>query len=423
MKFLSTRNPNVQITASEAIIKGLAPDGGLYIPEEFKKIRWDDLATDDSVTFAHKLLESYFEDDFLKESLLAHCKKAFSFPLPVNELSNGQKVLELFHGPTCAFKDVGARFLSSAISKLPNANNKPRLVLVATSGDTGGAVAAAFNDYPDIRVAILYPKGKVSKRQEQQLTCWNKHILAFSVEGTFDDCQRLVKEAFLNDHWNSHWELISANSISVARLLPQMVYYALTSLNYYKKNEIFAEFIIPTGNLGNAVAAFWAKKMGMPIDKIGLALNANDSIINYTRSGVWKPQPSKVTLANAMDVGSPSNIERLFNLYPDRIDLNKISEAVSATDEDIKNTIQKVYKELNYIICPHTATAFYAQSKLKWDDPILVSTAHPAKFEKIVEPLIKKPVTIPPALQNILSLPSRKIEIEASLDRLNENLI
>ncbi|OFZ12100.1 MAG: threonine synthase, partial [Bdellovibrionales bacterium RBG_16_40_8] len=271
-----------------------------------------------------------------------------------------------------------------------------------------------------VRVVILYPKNKISDLQEKQLTCWGESAMALAVRGNFDDCQRLVKTAFLSSKWQQKWELISANSINLGRLLPQMVYYAGASIQFFEKRNRIADFIIPTGNLGNAVAAFWAKEMGFPIGKIGLALNANRTIANFLQSGQWHPVKSIATLANAMDVGNASNFERLRELYSDINTLRKVSVAVVATDEEISESIHDTYLRYKYIICPHTATAFNAQKKLGWHSPILVATAHPAKFADIVLPLVKGSIPMPEQLKKILNLPTRKKVINADLTEFAE---
>src|SRR6185295_226688 len=275
--------------------------------------------------------------DVLLPQLSEICREAFNFPIVLNYIGYDTAVLELFHGPTAAFKDVGARFLAACVSRLPGR----RMVLVATSGDTGGAVAAAFHEHPEIEVVILFPKDKVSQRQQAQLTCWGESVRAFAVRGDFDDCQRIVKTAFGNTEWAEAHGLLSANSINQGRILPQTVYYAAAGLWYLRQKGARAGFIIPTGNLGNAVAAFWAREMGLPLREIILATNANDAVPDYFASGLWEPHQTIPTLANAMDVGHPSNIERLLNLYPEVSELRKIAHAFSVSDEEIAATIAR----------------------------------------------------------------------------------
>jgi len=331
-------------------------------------------------------------------------------------------VLELFHGPTAAFKDFGARFLAAALERVPRDDPRRLTILVATSGDTGGAVAAAFYERPWVDVVVLYPRGLVSPRQEKQLACWGRNVRTLSVAGTFDDCQRLVKEAFVDPALGRDLLLSSANSINVGRLLPQMVYYARASLELWRADGQVPNFIVPTGNLGNALACIWAREMGLPIGEVILASNANRTIPDYLQTGEWRPRPSVATLASAMDVGNPSNMERLRWLFPQPSLLRERVSAQSVTDDEIRDTIRRDHRELGMTWCPHTATAACAYRRLdarraaeRW---VLVATAHPAKFNDIVEPLIGEEVPVPPALAALLSLPSVQTRIEPSLDEL-----
>lgn len=399
---------------SEAMERSLAPDGGLYVPEKFPQGAAAGLNGSEAIAeIAERVLKPFLAGDRLAADLSEVCRRALNFPIPLEQLDEQTAVLELFHGPTAAFKDVGARFLAECVSRaVPGPS---RTVLVATSGDTGGAVAAAFHSRPGIEVVVLYPKGKVSERQEKQLTCWGDNVRAFSVRGDFDDCQRMVKEAFSDPWWQEHKRLISANSINIGRLLPQMIYYAQASLSYLAKTGRPAGFVVPSGNLGNSVAALWARKLGFPISGVMLAANANRAVTEYLRSGSWKPFPTVATLANAMDVGNPSNMERVLNLYPAIEDLRREVRAFSVSDAEIRETIAA--RRWGRVFCPHTATAVRAREGLP-GDWIVVATAHPAKFETIVEPLVGAKVEVPPALQAILSKPSHAVEIGAGLAEL-----
>ncbi|HAF85770.1 MAG TPA: threonine synthase [Sphaerochaeta sp.] len=405
MKFVSTRNASVQVTASEAILQGLAPDGGLYVPEFFPSLGLINIHEISSYPeLAFEVLTPFFGDDILKDDLAEICLDAFNFPVPLVKLQEKQMVLELFHGPTAAFKDFGARFLASAMEKLLEKQPRKLTILVATSGDTGGAVASAFAGRKGIDVKVLFPKGRVSKRQQQQLTCWGGNIKAYEVDGTFDDCQKMVKDAFMDTKLSKEWGLSSANSINLGRLLPQSVYYVYASYLYQGAYATKPTFIIPSGNVGNSCGAYWAFSMGAPIERITLAVNANKTIPDYLREGVYKPRQSISTLANAMDVGAPSNMERLFNLYDDIGTFRKMVSATSVTDDAIKETIKEVYKETGYVICPHTATAERVRRDLPLqDDTIVVATAHPAKFEAVVEPLIGISVPVPEGLASLLA--------------------
>ncbi|MGI8733835.1 MAG: threonine synthase [Pyrinomonadaceae bacterium] len=419
MRFRSTRSISPTLTLSEAIQKSLAPDGGLYVPESLPTFEigdFDDLESWQEI--GAKLLKPFFTGDVMQPHLGEICREAFNFPIPLKYIGDDTAVLELFHGPTAAFKDVGARFLAACISRLPGR----RTVLVATSGDTGGAVAAAFHEHPEIRVIILFPKNKVSPRQQSQLTCWGDSVRAFAVRGDFDDCQHIVKTAFRNREWAEAQGLLSANSINQGRILPQTVYYAAAGIWYLRQQGAPPGFIIPTGNLGNAVAAFWARGMGLPVREIILATNANHAVPNYFASGSWEPHLTIPTLANAMDVGNPSNMERLLHLNPEVRELRRIAQAVSVSDEEIASAIARGSTRWHQTWCPHTATAVHLRESLTTPHWIIVATAHPAKFESVVEPLIKKPLAVPPSLAKLLEKPSHFEEIDPEFEALAEAL-
>jgi threonine synthase len=431
MKIVSTRSRAQASSVSDAIVKGIAPDGGLYVPEQFPRL---DLSSFAGVTelpqVAERLLAPLLEGDGLAAGLQSLLNDAFNFPAPLVPLENTASpasVLELFHGPTSAFKDFGARFLAASMQKIRRGLDRTLTILVATSGDTGGAVAAAFHGRPGFKVAVLYPDGLVSQRQAQQLACWGGNVQTFAVKGTFDDCQRMVKEAFQDPSLAQSHELSSANSINIGRLLPQMVYYARASLELYRQDGAKPGFVIPTGNLGNAVACIWARHLGLPIGDIVLATNANLTVTDYLRTGEWQPRQSVATLASAMDVGNPSNMERLQSLFPHVDQVRGQVTAYSVTDAEIRATIRRDATELGQVWCPHTATAAHVyREKLAptagrqhW---VLVSTAHPAKFNDIVEPLIGREVPVPPALAALLSLPRRETRLDADLASLRSEL-
>jgi threonine synthase len=406
MNFVSTRRLSKPLTASEAILKGLADDGGLYVPESFPSMTHLNINNFASYPeLAFEVLSPFFENDkFLtSDDLAAICLDAFNFPVPLIKNAENETTLELFHGPTAAFKDFGARFLASTMEKLIAKQDRKLTILVATSGDTGGAVASAFHGKKGIDVKVLYPKGRVSQRQQKQLTVWGDNISAYEVDGTFDDCQKMVKDAFMDKDLSEKWGLSSANSINLGRLLPQSVYYVYASYLYksaYGKNP---NFIIPSGNVGNSCGAYWAFSMGCPISSVALAVNSNTTIPDYLASGKYEPRQSIATLANAMDVGAPSNMERLFDLYGDIDIFRDFVSSWSVDDETIKRTIKETYETEKYIICPHTACAERVrQDHFKNEPSIVVSTAHPAKFETIVEPLIGKTVEVPPSLSELL---------------------
>jgi threonine synthase len=405
--FRSTRGGCPPVSASQAVKAGLAPDGGLYVPVSFPALSPSALTPD--LSFAHRAIEvltPFFVGDPAETCLPDICRRAFHFPIPLRVRPDGGAILELFHGPTSAFKDVGARFLAEFLDTFPPATAQPWTILVATSGDTGGAVAAAFHRKTRARVAVFFPKDGVSARQRAQLTCWDENIVSYAVDGTFDDCQRIVKTAFTLPEVTGTNQLTSANSINLGRLLPQAVYYVDAAVRYRQMHGKHPDFIIPTGNAGNATAAFWAKEMGAPIGRIILAANANRPIVDFLASGDWRPRPSIATLANAMDVGNPSNLERLRDLFHDLTAFRRATQAHSVGDEEIRTMIRQTAQADGTILCPHTAVA----EVVRRADPglrsaIIVATAHPAKFETIVEPLVGGPIPLPPPLANLLRRP------------------
>ncbi|MDH4004076.1 MAG: threonine synthase, partial [Gammaproteobacteria bacterium] len=363
----------------------------------------------------------------LQDDLQAILAETFSFPIPVTPLPAGEgsaSLLELYHGPTAAFKDVGAGFLAACLTRLQGDDASPLTILVATSGDTGGAVAAAFNERPGMRVVVLFPEGRVSDRQAQQLTCWGDNVLSLRVRGAFDDCQALVKSALADTGLGSRFRFSSANSINIGRLLPQSTYYAHASLEHYAQTGRKPGFIVPTGNLGNALACVMAREMGLPIGPIILATNANRTISDYFETLKWLPRPSVQTLASAMDVGDPSNMERLRSLVGDADVLRERLGVLAVTDDLIEAAIREDYEAFGFATCPHTATATHTWRELDDElktghDWILVATAHPAKFETIVEPLIGATVPLPQGLAEILARPSRSVAIDADLAALD----
>ncbi|QIL20955.1 threonine synthase [Thermomonas sp. HDW16] len=414
MRMLSTRGVAPPASISDAIAAGLAPDGGLYMPESlptFAPTDFDDDATLAQV--AKHLLQPFFAGDALERELDAICDTAFAIEPPLRAFGeSGDFILELFHGATAAFKDYGAGFLAAALAALPR-GNKPLTIIVATSGDTGAAVGAAFHRKPGVRVAILYPDGRVSPRQAHQLGCFGDNVRAFRVAGSFDDCQRLVKTLLSDAAFKQEVPLGSANSISLGRLLPQMAYYAHASLAHSRATGRSLNFVVPTGNLGNAMACFLARRMSLPIGRIVLANNANDVLAKFFAGDDYAPQSSLSTLANAMDVGAPNNFERLQWLEPDATALRTQLSAESVDDDEIRDTIVDAFQRHGETICPHTACAVRVLQRLRAEgvegvegDWAVVSTAHPAKFPEVVEPLIGREVPLPPALAAMLERPS-----------------
>jgi len=431
MKYFSTDGGH-QTDLVGAVMQGLAPDGRLYVPEHFPSFAPADIDADAVPQIATQLLAPFFEGSSLAVELAAICEDALNFPIPLRSLESRPgrvAVLELFHGPTAAFKDVGARFLAATMQRAEqhraDDDDRPLTILVATSGDTGGAVAAAFHGREQFRVGILFPEGQVSPRQRHQLTCWGGNVRSFEVRGNFDQCQAMVKGAFADSAINTRHRLGAANSINIGRLLPQVVYHAAASLWHWREHGEVANFIVPTGNLGNAMACVWARVIGMPIGKIVLATNANRTIPDFLATGDWQPRASVQTLASAMDVGNPSNMERLRHLYPDFGDLRAAVESIPVDDQEIRAQIAADFERYGDIWCPHTATGFRAYDRLParlreegaW---VVAATAHPAKFDSIVEPEIGQTVPVPPALAELLRLPSRAEPLAADIVALRE---
>jgi threonine synthase len=413
IRYLSTRGHSPATSLSGAIAAGLAPDGGLYVPEAFPRL--DPAAFDPAATLAETattLLAPFFAGDPLAAALPAICAEALDFPTPLRELAPDRAwMLELFHGPTAAFKDVGARFLAACLKRVPRADARPLTILVATSGDTGAAVGAAFHHQPNLRVVILYPDGRVSPRQAHQLGCFGDNVQALRVQGRFDDCQRMVKAALNTAALQAESPLSSANSISLGRLLPQMSYYAQAAIARWHWHHTALGFIVPTGNLGNALAALWVQRLGLPVGEVRLACNANATLPEFFAGQDYRPREAVATLANAMDVGAPSNFERLRWTFPDAADLRARIHATSVDDAAIRQTIAHHAKAHGEVFCPHTATAMHVLDTLRAADDqspwAVVATAHPAKFAGIVEPLVEHPIGVPRALAIMLERPAQ----------------
>ena len=429
VRYQSTRGGSPAVPLSQAIAAGLAPDGGLYVPEVLPSIDPNIFDPHGSLAdTAATLLAPFFAGDPLAGALPAICAEAFTFEAPLRALQAHPHslMLELFHGPTSAFKDFGARFLAACLRRLPRGDTRPLTILVATSGDTGAAVAAAFHRQPNIRVVILYPDGLVSPRQAHQLGCFGDNVQALRVSGRFDDCQRMVKAALSNTTLQARVPLSSANSISLGRLLPQMSYYAHSALLWWREHRTSLNFIVPTGNLGNAMACLWVREMGLPVGEVRLACNANATLPDYFAGGDYTPREAVPTLANAMDVGAPSNFERLRWTFPDEAKLRQLLQAHSVDDENIRQTMTAHAREHGEVFCPHTATAMHELDRLRdtgdsrpW---AVVATAHPAKFDSVVEPLIGVPVAVPPTLAAMLARPSSASTIAASDTALHDGL-
>jgi len=406
MKYYSTNKQAPLATLHEAVVKGLAADRGLYMPERIKELPQTFYDNIDKLSFqeiAFEVAKAFFGEDVDESSLKDIVYDTLSFDCPVVPVTDNICSLELFHGPTLAFKDVGARFMARLLQYFIRQEGREQVnVLVATSGDTGSAVANGFLGVDGIHVYVLYPKGKVSRIQESQFTTLGQNITAIEVDGVFDDCQSLVKSAFMDTELNAHMKLTSANSINVARFLPQAFYY----FNAYARMKAEGRgdnlvICVPSGNFGNITAALFAHRMGLPIKRFIAANNANDIIYNYLQTGVYAPQPSIQTIANAMDVGDPSNFARIIDLYDNSHD--RITQLISGStykDEDIRQTMAACYRENKYILDPHGACGYQALKDNLRDGEtgVFCETAHPAKFKETVESAIGAEVVIPERL-------------------------
>lgn len=419
MQLYSTNNPSLRVGFKEAIFKGLPDDNGLYMPLEIPKL---------PERFVHELgAHSFQEISFvIAKSLLQGAipdadleniiQRAINIPAPVVKLDDTTYILELFHGPSLAFKDFGARFMAQVMSYFNQGENKKLTILVATSGDTGGAVAAGFFKTPGLEVVILYPSGKVSPLQEKQLTTLGHNITALEVDGTFDDCQALVKKAFLDRDVIGRIRLSSANSINIARLIPQSFYY-FEAYKQIKKAEYPVVFSVPSGNFGNLTAGLLAKRMGLPVYRLIAATNVNDVVPEYLKWGVYSPRPSKQTLSNAMDVGAPSNFARMLDLYCSTWN-NMQSDIVgcSFSDEETQDAMREVDSRYGYVIDPHGAVGYLGLREYQKHTPcigVALETAHPAKFIKEVEQILGRPIDIPTRLAALRNKEKQAVHIPA----------
>jgi threonine synthase len=446
MRFVNTRRPSDTVSLREALIEGLAPGGGLYVPEhldEWSEREIERLPTRTLTEIAYRALRPYTRGEVDATAFEAAVVEALNFPIPVVEVEPGIYALELFHGPTLAFKDVGARTMARLMAAL-DTGDQPLTVLAATSGDTGSAVAHAFHGVPHTRVVVLYPEGRVSPTQEAQLTMFNAeegnvgNVRAYAVAGSFDDCHRLTREAFGDRKIRERVRLTSANSVNVGRLLPQMVYYfhAIAGLDRAREGRLekstAAVVCTPSGNFGNLTAGLMAKRAGLPIAKFVAATNVNDVVPQYLETGRFTPRPSVRTIANAMDVGHPSNFERMLWLY--RTDVESMRQDIAGIgyrDEDVRETIKRVYETRGYLLDPHSAigymglTAYLGQVGREGQVGqvgIFLATAHPAKFREIVEPIIGRGIQTPAPLAEALARPRHILRMDASLEAVAEAL-
>lgn len=442
MRYYSHLNKSTQAAFSDALLASLAPDGGLWMPERLPSFTEDEIIDMGAMSFADcaaQLAQHFTDERFTANDLKKICRDAYNFEIPLKSLDGyvldpalveprSEFMLELFHGPTLAFKDFAARFMGRAASHIMAKTGERRTILVATSGDTGGAIGDSFLGQDGIDVYILFPKGGVSSVQEQQLTTigsGNSNVRAIAVEGSFDDCQQLVKDAFADKTLSQKHDLMSANSINVGRVVPQSFYYFWTSLQlkaaYPNKKIVYS---IPSGNLGNLTGGIIAKKMGAPIDRFVIGNNRNDPFVDYLKTAKYTPRASVPTLSNAMDIGRPNNLPRILELYGEDYEaITSICWGASYSDEVTEQHLRKVYNETSYLMCPHTTVGRLAMQEFSKDIDegfiqVTVATAHPAKFADSVERIIRQDLTMPPALAKIMTLTPRVHNMEPTLEAL-----
>lgn len=420
MKYYSTNKNAPDATLEEAVVKGLAADRGLYMPAEIKKLPVSFFEEIDKLSFqeiAYRVADAFFGSDIPAETLKQIVYDTLSFDVPAVKVKDDIYSLELFHGPTLAFKDVGARFMARLLGYFIRKEGKKQVnVLVATSGDTGSAVANGFLGVEGIHVYVLYPKGKVSEIQEKQFTTLGNNITAIEVNGTFDDCQALVKSAFMDKELNEHMQLTSANSINVARFLPQAFYYFYAYAQMKKLGKADNLVIcVPSGNFGNITAGLFGKYMGLPVKRFIAANNRNDIFYQYLKTGIYSPKSSVATIANAMDVGDPSNFARIYDLYGGSHEaITKDISGETYTDEQIRETVQAVYNETGYLLDPHGACGYraLAEQLQPGETGVFLETAHPAKFLQTVESIIGVEVQIPEKLQAFMKGQKESVSME-----------
>ncbi len=428
MNYYSTNNKSNKVSFKEAVVKGLADDKGLFFPEEIPQLPksfFNEIEQLSISEIAYRFLKPYVGNDLTNNELIDLLNDALDFEIPLIKVHDHIQTLELFHGPTLAFKDVGARVMARFLSKFA-ANDNKVTILVATSGDTGSAVASGFLDVEGIDVLVLYPKAMVSEIQEKQFTTLGKNIIALEVKGSFDDCQRMVKEAFTDKELKEKMQLSSANSINIARLLPQAVYYFAAYAQLQDKAKPFA-ISVPSGNYGNLTAGVIAKKSGLPLARFVASTNINDVVPEYLKKGIFKARPSVSTISNAMDVGNPSNFVRLLELYGNNWDKIK-SEIIgySFTDEQTREAIRSIYKNHNYILDPHGAVAYLGlieYLKTNKIQGIFLETAHPAKFYDTVQKEVSGKLEIPQRLKESLKKEKKSIQIGNNLSELKDFLL
>lgn len=440
MKYYSLNKQSPIASFKEATILGQAPDKGLYFPESIPQVDKDLISNIENISneeIAFRVIKPYIGNEIAEDELYRIVSETVNFPIPLVKVSENIASLELFHGPTLAFKDVGARFMSRCLGQFVKGADKKVTVLVATSGDTGGAVANGFYNVEGVEVVILYPSGKVSSVQEKQLTTLGNNIHALEVNGTFDDCQQLVKQAFTDVELNKQLFLTSANSINVARWLPQQFYYFFAYKQWKQKDQP-PVICVPSGNFGNICAGILAHMSGLPVKHFIAACNANDIVPNFMQSQQYQPKPAVATISNAMDVGNPSNFVRILELFHQQFpQLKEKFSSVSITDDETKQTMKRVYNELHYTLDPHGAIGYLALERYlsnageppknaAGDSPlkgIFLETAHPVKFYDVVEPVLNQIIPLPSAVKEIIDLPKKSTVMNVSFDELKDFLL
>jgi threonine synthase len=425
MQFYSTNNQSPKVSFKEATIKGQAPDKGLYFPEHIPTLSKEFIENIDKYSneeIAFKVIQPYVADSIPENELRHIVAETINFDIPLVKVNDNIFSLELFHGPTLAFKDVGARFMSRCLGYFVKDQKQKVIVLVATSGDTGGAVANGFYNIDGVEVVILYPSGKVSSVQEKQLTTLGNNIHALEVEGTFDDCQQLVKQAFMDEELNEKLFLTSANSINVARWLPQQFYYFFAYKQWADRNEA-PVISVPSGNFGNICAGMLGYASGLPVKHFIAACNANNVVPEFMQTEKYQPKKAIATISNAMDVGDPSNFVRILELFHHQFgDLKKVLSSYSISDDETKATIKKIKRSYNYLLDPHGAVGYLALEEYLNEYPlqkgVFLETAHPVKFYDVVEPIIGEAVPIPVIVQEQLKKEKKSLKI-----RINEKAL
>ncbi|ADR22841.1 threonine synthase [Marivirga tractuosa] len=424
MNYYSAKNKRLRKPFREAVIEGLPSDNGLFMPERITQLPngyFGNIVDKTIQEVAFDVLKPFVEDDLNEQQLQSIIQKTFSFDFPLRKIKGNHYALELFHGPSYAFKDIGATFLALCLEEFYKDQQEKCTILVATSGDTGGAVAAAFSKVKNIEVVILYPSGKVSELQERQLTTFDENVKALEIEGDFDDCQQLVKQAFLDADLRKRLNISSANSINVARFLPQMVYYFAPFIEFGKEPLTIA---VPSGNYGNLTAGLIAQKMGLPVEQFIAGANRNDVVPRYLNSGKYEPQETIQTISNAMDVGNPSNFQRMMDLFSEK-EIKEIVKGFAFSDEDTLELMKKVYIESDYLLDPHGAVGYLAlveQMKTSKGKGIVLETAHPCKFMDVIKKVADENI-LPDSAQALMQKEKKSVKMEVDYEVFKDYLL